>query len=243
MSDIRPVIPHDDRTDEAYQLRPLAPWPPFLDLSDALSDPSAATIAETLYAALPQGAAWRSPDGAAFDANSRMGGLLRAFAAPLAALYRRLFGATLESTAVTLSESLADWENEFGLPDPCLDADGSVYERRIALLTKIRSTGVITPADFVALAASIGYDITIDEPEPFRCGESRCGEDGAEISGLVDVSFYWIVRIRGLAVSYFHVGEGQAGVTPLSRTYFPSDLICMIRRHAPAWTMPIFQAE
>ena len=214
--------------------------PPRPRILDALADPVDADLAPSLYAMLPQGAAWRTPDAAAFDANSRLGGLLRGFSGVLAATYRRLFGIALESTATTLVASLDDWEVDFGLPDPCLGDNPGRDARMASLVAKIRSKGTITPADFVALAASVGHDVTIDEPLPWRCGRSRCGQAAERLGGGLAVEFYWIVRPGATTVIPFRAGRARAGMTPLGEVQRLQDLECLFRAVAPAWTQPVF---
>ena len=154
MSDRYATAPGEDRT-ALIHLRPTAwPEPPRPDVADALSDPAQGDLAASLYFMLPPGAAWRTPDGAAFEEKSLLGGFLRSLTGALADTYRRIAGIAIESTAVTLVDSLADWELDLGLPDPCLDEDMTKALRRRAAVAKVRHRGTITPADFIALAAT-----------------------------------------------------------------------------------------
>lgn len=224
----------------AYQLKPAKRlWPDLPAQADALSDPLDETIADTLYRLLPQGAAWRSPDGEAFDSNSRLGGFWRGVAGILADTYRRIFQLSQESTGSTIVDGLADWQAEFGLPDPCTPRDLSADQQYRVLLARIRSTGTITPLDFVALAGDLGYEITIEEPVPFECGVSDCGGTH-EIGGDVPIEFYWIVKPFTAEPVYFEAGIGEAGITPLTDFDTAPELECMFRALAPAWTQPIF---
>lgn len=228
---------------QLYWSDPYSEPPP--RFSDALSDPADANLAPTLYALLPPGAAWRTPDGAAFDDNSRMGGLLRGFAGALGGLYRRIFRAASESSAWSLADSLADWERDYGLPDPCTGGTNDTTIRHKALLGKIRSKGLITPADFIALAASLGYAITIEEPRPFTFGESECGLlTGDEIAGATTeggaIEYFWIVSVSGQPHSEFQFGISEAGVDRLTDWQEATALECLFRRYAPAWTRPLF---
>jgi uncharacterized protein YmfQ (DUF2313 family) len=221
-----------------YQLAPSPlPWPDRPAQADALADPAPALMAEHLYGLLPTGSAWRSPDGAAFDANSRLGGLMRALAGDLVTLYRRIFQAGQESTAATLVDGMDDWEAEYGLPDPCFGENQSRSQRLRALLLKVRSTGTITRADFARLAASVGYTITIEEPLPFEFGRSWCGgEEGTD--GAAD--YHWIVRVPGRAHAYFEFGVSEFGIHPMLDIAFATDLECLFRALAPAWTRVVF---
>jgi len=58
---------------------------------------------------------------------------------------------------------LPDWERALGLPDPCAGALQTVEQRRAAVVAKITRRGGQTRAFFIALAAELGYAITIAE--------------------------------------------------------------------------------
>lgn len=241
MGDIRqPVFPGETPT-AVIHLRPLGGgWPAFPRQGDALSAPSQDDIADSLAQLLPQGGAWRSPDGAAFDRDSLMGGFLAGLGGAFVRLYERIFQVSQESTASTIIDGLDDWETEFGLPDPCLGENPARAVRLRYLLAKVRSRGTITPADFIDLAASIGYSISISEPQPFRAGRSRCGSSVERVAGGTAVEYYWIVKAGATSVIPFRAGQARAGATPLGEVQHLSDLECLFRRIAPAWTMPVF---
>jgi len=63
---------------------------------------------------------------------------------------------------------LADWERVYGLPGACFTfAEQSIAARRSALLGRVRAVGGQSMAFFIALAAALGYSITITEWHPF----------------------------------------------------------------------------
>ncbi|EPG3569606.1 putative phage tail protein, partial [Providencia rettgeri] len=64
---------------------------------------------------------------------------------------------------------LPDWERVLDLtPDASLS-----YQQRLELvLVKLAETGGLSIPYFVQLAKKLGYDITIDELEPFQAGVS-----------------------------------------------------------------------
>ncbi|GLS29966.1 Uncharacterized protein YmfQ in lambdoid prophage, DUF2313 family [Mesorhizobium albiziae] len=231
-----PLFPGEPRT-ALLALKPAGFSGPYPNTADALSDPAIDDVASSMYGLLPTGGAWRSPDGAAFEQNSRLGAFLRALSGDFVTLYRRIYTIGLDSTASTLVDSLDDWESEYGLPDPCLAGEQTRAQRLRALLLKIRSTGTITLADFVNLAASAGYTISIDEPSSFTCGVSDCGGSD-EMGGHIE--YFWIVNVEGVAVDYFECGISECGVDPLSDFDEATALECLFRRLAPAWTRPIF---
>lgn len=221
-----------------YQLRPSQPvWPDFPVQGDALADPSIDDLAEVFYGLLPSGAAWRSPDGAAFEAGTTLGQFWRALAGGFVTLYRRVFQVSQESTASTLVDSLEDWETEFGLPDPCFGELQSRAQRIRALLLKVRSKGTLTKADFVDLAATAGYEITITEPLPFAFGFSQTG--GGEGTGGA-IRYFWFVKVRGVGSRNFEFGTSQTGIHSLLDIARVNDLECLFRSIAPAWTRVVF---
>lgn len=222
----------------ALHLKPRWPWPPLPGQADALASPTADDISPHLADLLPMGAAWRTPDGAAFDWASRMGGLLRGFAGALATLYARLFGIAAESTASTLVDGLADWEIEFGLPDVCAGLDATREGRVRALLAKVRSTGTITPDDFIALAHDLGVSVKIGEPMPFRAGASRCG--ASEPCSDFDLPMTWVVRPGATEIVPFRAGKARAGTTPLGEIVRRERLECLFNAIKPAWTKVVF---
>lgn len=213
------------------------PWVGRVDDRDVLAAPDDDAMATLLARLLPPGAAWRTPDAASFDASSTMGRTLRGFAAQLGETFRRLFATGQESTASTLIDSLEDWEAEYGLPDPCFGFDQTRAQRIRALLARVRSKGTITPGDFIRLAASIGYVVTITEPRAFGCGMSPCG--GSHGCGDA-VHYFWRVHVSGRSVDWFRAGVGRTGVTPLGDVSQATDLECLFRALAPAWTRVIF---
>lgn len=221
-----------------YHFWPTLPvFPDFPPQGDALADPAVEDLAPVLHGLLPQGAAWRSPDGAAFEENSRLGGFLRALAGDIARLYRRLFQVSQESTASTSVDSLDDWETEFGLPDPCFGEGQTQAQRMRSLLLKIRSSGTITRADFINLAASVGYEIMIREPRPFAFGFSGFGGEEGTGGGI---EFFWFVRVAGVATRRFEFGTSQTGIHSLLDIGRATDLECLFRSIAPAWTRVVF---
>jgi len=101
-------------------------------------------------------------------------------------------------------ETIADWEREYGLTPE----DGApLQSRRDAVVKKRRELGGLSRAYFIALAASIGWEIEIDEPQPFMAGIGRCGD---EIYAQ-DVVWIWIVRTQGQPYYAFRAGLSCAG--------------------------------
>lgn len=83
----------------------------------------------------------------------------------------------IETDPKTTVAMLPEWERAFGLPDKCLSEPLSIGDRRKALLQRITLIGEQSRPFFIALAASIGYTITITEYRPFMVGIDRVGDN------------------------------------------------------------------
>lgn len=166
---------------------------------------------------------WRNADalkllfplemGGEFAADLEIeGALLDAAQARAAALLSEMFPATC-------NESLADWERVLGLPDPCTGPLSSVQQRRQAAVAKDAAGGALSRPYFIALAASLGYAITIDE-------------------GIGGDPYTWRVNAPDTAARFFRAGESVAG--DLLQEWGDELLECAIRRLKPAHTDVIF---
>jgi len=211
--------------------------------ADALSAPTAEDLLPSILADRPRGAAWGSPDGAAPDADSFMSRFCLGVGEFVAAFYAAAYSVALESTACTLQNSLEDWEAEYGLPDPCLGDDPSIAARLRNLRLRILATAVITPAEYIRLAARVGYEIVIEEPTIFEMGVSSVGWGTGDEVGSPLNEFYWIVRPVDVPEDHFFVAENHVGWDRLYDVARAEDLECLFRRLKPAWTDVIFNYE
>lgn len=195
---------------------------------------SEADHAQALRQLLPRGAAWDfAPDGPFAQ-------LLAALAAEFARIDARAVDLLDEADPRTALETLIDWERVAGLPDACTGEPDNVGERHVALVQKLTGLGGQSPADFIDLAALIGFEIDIEEHRPMRVGArvgDRCkGEDWAHA---------WTVHVQPfdgagrpvLAMAHFKVGDP---VGTRVRGFGSLDLECVIGRAAPAHTNVIF---
>lgn len=207
---------------------------------DALSDPGVEDLAAATAAMWPPGAAWGSPDGEALDPASVLGRFTRVLADMFALLYQRAWRLARNATVQGVDELLADWESDYGLPDGCTPGATTTSERLRSLEAKVLSLAVITPEDFIRLAAGYGFSITIEEPAMFECGFSECG--GEHTVGDVRQEIYWLVSVTDLAVDYFRVSESECGHDPLFSFGEAERLLCILRKLAPAWSLPVLSA-
>ncbi|OAB57605.1 hypothetical protein AY599_18275 [Leptolyngbya valderiana BDU 20041] len=203
---------------------------------DVLSAPDVEDLLPAGLALWPRGAAWGAPDGEAVSRNSVLAGLTRVLLAPFAELYTRAWRLTLESRSLSLVDSLPDWERDYGLPGPCSAPEDRAV--RIARLrTRVRRLATITPADFIALAAGLGYVTAIEEPVAFRCGQTPLGGYGEPTD--TGLERQWVMRVRDVPFAHFEAGIGETGVTRLL-DIDRETLECEVRRLEPSWTRVVF---
>lgn len=183
-----------------------------------------------LQALLPQGSAWPRDDDALLTR------LLSAFAAGLNQVDARGEQLVSEVNPRATAELLADWERVTGLPDPCVVTAAqaqSLAQRRAALLARLAMLGGQSKAYFIALAAALGYSITVTEFRPFLAGRSHAGEPIA-----ANWKFTWQVNAQLNTVVPFRAGNAVAG-DPIN-SWGNKALECVIGRFKPANTNVVF---
>jgi uncharacterized protein YmfQ (DUF2313 family) len=106
---------------------------------------------------------------------------------------------------------LTDWERVCGLTPA---ADATIQQRMAAVIAKVNETGGLSIPYFTQLAESLGYTITIVEPQPFRVDENRIGDT----IYIEDIIFVWQVVVAGAPnlSYYFRVGQSAVGERLLS---------------------------
>ena len=132
-------------------------------------------------------------------------------------------------------ETITDWEREYGLTP---EADAPLQSRRDAIVKKRRELGGLSRAYFIALAASIGWEITIEEPQPFMAGVSRCG-DRVYAQGVV---WIWIVTTQSRPYYSFRAGVSCAGER-LGWNPGDSALETLLNELKPAHTFIVFNYD
>lgn len=188
----------------------------------------AAAYRRQLQALLPPGAAWsRDPDG-------RLAALLGAWAAEFARLDARAARLAREAVPTTTLELLADWEAAAGLPDPCVPPPQTQSARRDALVARLRTRGGQRAGYYEAVAAGLGYAVTVTDFRPFQAGRSAAGE--ALTNG--DWRFAWRIAAPEDTVRPFQAGLGAAG-EPLA-AWGNEQLECALRPLGPAHAIPLF---
>lgn len=240
----------------------LSDTPP--SVADRQSHPTADDLLPQVLALTPRGPAWGTDEaGDGRGASPWMLRFWRAIAAWAADDNRRDFAVATQVFPSAVTFSLPDWETELGLPEPCTAGDATVAARLQAVRARHGALGGASPAYFICLARSLGYDITIEEPEQFIIDESEVGPDAADgiaaDPSLHEVSDenvwqYWIVRLAEAEETWFEIDDGELTVdsivggvlqplapgTPLEGFIPVTDLECLLRRLSPDHTVLVF---
>jgi uncharacterized protein YmfQ (DUF2313 family) len=111
------------------------------------------------------------PEGSAFrrDAESVFYKLFGALSQECVRIDDELAAVLAQAPPWESLDMLPDWERVLAIP-----ASGSIPDRQAAVGAKIADQGGCSRDYFVALAATLGYDITITEYLPWRVGIATC---------------------------------------------------------------------
>ncbi|MEJ0020740.1 MAG: putative phage tail protein [Acetobacteraceae bacterium] len=176
--------------------------------------------------AIPRGYAWNaSPDTVQGQTWGGIAGAVQQLHARAGVLSEQ------ESDPGRAVELLADWEHAYGLPDHCTPFNATIQQRQAALVARIASQGGQSIAYYVAVAAALGYSITITEFRPFRVSRSRVGD------ALLGEPWLhtWRVNAPSVTMQYFRVGRSAVGER--LRTWGNGELQCRLGELAPAHTV------
>lgn len=186
---------------------------------------------------LPVGFAWsREPGGVV---NRILAGLALVWAR----LHNRALALVEEADPMTARETLADWEENLGLPDSCTRNTATTQqERRAAVVEKYVTKGNQSVNRFYHMAEDLGYSVGIQEHRPFVCGISRCGGSGDVLNGGHDVRFVWTVTPHGPRLTRFRCGV-SAPPERLCKITRAADLECRLRKSSYAHTLPVMNYE
>lgn len=126
---------------------------------------SASDFLQAFLKLLPRGRVWsRDPSSVQ---NQALLGLNSIYATGTSRANQLLVDAFPGSTY----ELLPEWESTLGLPDPCAGEQPSIQARRAQVVARLTATGGQSIAYFTAMAANLGYSITINQFMPSRFGK------------------------------------------------------------------------
>lgn len=207
-----------------------------------------------LQALLPRGLAWTRAPGAVLTR------LLHASADELARLDAAVRLLLDEINPERTMDGLEDWERVLGLPDTCVPTGATMQERRAAVLTKLRDVGRQDLAAWYDVAATLGYDVVIEEHWPMICGIHECGDPTGgwtEASGMPvemweqlygypigrcgpeEIRYWWRVLVLGDRLLLFRCSESECPELLLDWRS-AEELECIFRRDKEAHTLLTF---
>lgn len=132
-------------------------------------------------------------------------------------------------------QGLSDWERVLALPDPCLIGVPQSGSQRVqAVVSKVQACGGQSKAFFIALAKSLGYDITIKTFRPAKAGIARAGDP---VYGG-DWAFTWRVNAPAVTISYARAGIARGG-DPVA-AWGNKSLECRLSQMKPAESILLF---
>jgi uncharacterized protein YmfQ (DUF2313 family) len=176
---------------------------------------------------LPSGRVWRR------DPSSTLAAVLLA----LAPTYTRSTAAAaqvlIDASPATTVNLLDEWSASLGLPDTCTAPNPSIEQQQASVRAKWGARGALTVPYFVALAAALGFTVTISEFAPFAV-DMPCDQALFE----PDWAFVWQVNAPEIVTLYFSV-ETSAVDDPLE-SYDAGELVCRVTKDAPAGTLVLF---
>ncbi|WP_420996249.1 YmfQ family protein [Cupriavidus sp. 30B13] len=122
--------------------------------------------------------------------------------------------ATLASTSLAeggitpffAAQLLPDWERVCGITP----TNGASYQQRQQMvIAKLAEVGGLSIPYFKRLAAGMGYTIEINEPQPFRAGINRAGDQ----LWTADIIWVWrvVVKTGNVRAFSFRAGLSAAG--------------------------------
>ncbi|MDU7520214.1 MAG: putative phage tail protein [Roseomonas mucosa] len=190
---------------------------------------SGAIVLAELLSLLPPG--WVLPR----DPDSTLGKVLTPHAREIAR-FEVAAEAMLEELDPRSAEILLpDFERVLG-PDPCIDTPLALEDRQRSAHQRWTMRGGASIAWFQQLALTLGVEIEIEECRLAVAGEMQAGDE----TTVEGEQFAWIVHLPAVRVVDFYAGS-EAG--DLLGDFPPLFLECVIRRLAPAHTVPVFSYE
>lgn len=176
------------------------------------------------------------PPGPAWDVEQSVNAkqLLLAWATEFARVQADIDRLIDETDPRTTSDLLPDYERIFGLPTDCTaGTDLTLQQRRAALVSQMTSTGGQSRAYFIALAAAVGYTITITEFRP----HTVMSDVTVPIYGIEWAHIWQVNNSNNPPPQYLTV---QGAVNEPLAVWAGNLLTCLFNRLKPAHTQIIF---
>ena len=133
-------------------------------MADPALDFTAADFLALAQALLPPGQAWPR------DESALITKLLSGISGETSDFHNQAVNfLEFEANPYTTTVLLPDWEAAFGLPDPCVPQPQTLQQRRNALVGRLAADGGQSIAYYIAVAAAVGFLVTITEYRPYTC--------------------------------------------------------------------------
>jgi uncharacterized protein YmfQ (DUF2313 family) len=130
-------------------------------------------------------------------------------------------------------ETIPDWERVAGVTP----AAGATLQQRIdAVIAKLQQMGSLSIPYFTQLAESLGYTITIDEPQYPQCGIARAGD----LLYVTDIIWVWEVQVSGSAIVAYQAYAGMASAGDPITSFSDPLLEQVFNNLKPAFTYVYF---
>lgn len=181
-----------------------------------------------LQALLPEGTIWPREEDA--DLTKLLAGL----AEESARADERMHDLIDEADPRTSVELLPDWERVCGLPDVCSEIGENLAERRQAVVAKLTAQMGLGKPHLIALAAALGYEVTITEFTPARAGTARAGDP------VYSEEWAYVFRMRAAETAMVYARAGSAVAGDRIRSWSNERLECRITEAKAAHTLAIF---
>ncbi len=180
--------------------------------------------AQQLLALRPYGPAWPETDT-----------LLESAAVEFAADHNRAAGLIDEADPRTSNDLFTDWERVAGLPDACIIDDQTLAQRRATLLARITTIGGQSAAYYIALAAQLGYTITVSEFDLYDVTD--------DVSALIyGEPWQYAFQVNAALNTVFVFAVTDSVDDPLA-AWSNAALECTINRYKPAHTIALFSYQ
>ena len=144
--------------------------------------------------------------------------------------WQSITGLIVDAFPKTTLHLLPEWEASLGLPDPCLGPTASIAQRQQRVVVALTMLGGQSAAYMIAVAAALGYSITITTFKPAVYGDSY----GRDYAGT-PWAYTWRVTVAALVRAYATYGSSYYG------DYYSSwgsyVLECVLNNIKPAHTI------
>lgn len=141
----------------------------------------------------------------------------------------------VDAFPATTYELLPEWEETLGLPDPCAGGSPSIQQRRAQVVARLANGGGASAAHFIAFAANLGYQVSIESFGPARASQARCGDSDYSEAW----AHAWSIDLPLSTVTYAQASNSAAG-DPLA-SWGNNVLQCEMQTVKPAQTVLLFK--